>query len=65
MWPWKLICIVILIRFLQGGGTGSSGFFNNLRTVLWVKCEQYTALRISTKLFSHLHGYVRNFFRLN
>jgi ATP-binding cassette subfamily B (MDR/TAP) protein 6 len=60
-WPWKLIALVVFLRFLQGGGTGSSGFFNNLRTTLWVKIEQYTSMSIATKLFSHLHGYSKTY----
>jgi ATP-binding cassette subfamily B (MDR/TAP) protein 6 len=55
-WPWGLICLSILIRFLQGSGTGGAGFLNNLRTTLWVRVQQYTSLNIATKLFSHLHG---------
>jgi hypothetical protein len=41
---------------LTGSGGFSGGFFNNLRTTVWVKIEQYTSLAIATKLFSHLHG---------
>jgi hypothetical protein len=55
-WPWKLISLVVLLRFLTGSGGFSGGFFNNLRTTVWVKIEQYTSLAIATKLFSHLHG---------
>jgi len=55
-WPWRLICLSILIRFLQGSGTGGNGFISNLRTTLWIRVQQYTSLNIATKLFSHLHG---------
>lgn len=35
---------------------GTTGLLNNLRTLLWIKVQQYTTRRIQVKLFSHLHG---------
>ncbi|XP_066467709.1 ATP-binding cassette sub-family B member 6 [Tiliqua scincoides] len=49
------ICIYVTLKFLQGGGAGSTGFVSNLRTVLWVRVQQYTSRKIQVKLFRHLH----------
>jgi len=52
--PWQDILVYIFLRFLQGG-TGGVGLFNNLRTLLWIRVEQYTTREISVTTFSHLH----------
>uniref|UniRef100_A0A0B7ARX3 ATP-binding cassette sub-family B member 6 n=1 Tax=Arion vulgaris TaxID=1028688 RepID=A0A0B7ARX3_9EUPU len=53
---WDYIMIFVMLTFLKGGGTGTTGFLNNFRTFLWIKVQQYTTLAIQLKLFSHLHG---------
>ncbi|XP_006890304.1 PREDICTED: ATP-binding cassette sub-family B member 6, mitochondrial [Elephantulus edwardii] len=51
---WTVITYVFL-KFLQGGGTGSTGFVSNLRTFLWIRVQQFTARQVELRLFSHLH----------
>uniref|UniRef100_A0A8C8SHZ6 ATP-binding cassette sub-family B member 6 n=1 Tax=Pelusios castaneus TaxID=367368 RepID=A0A8C8SHZ6_9SAUR len=50
------ICTYVLLKFLQGGGAGSSGFVSNLRTFLWIRVQQFTNRRVQVQLFAHLHG---------
>ena len=40
---WDLMLVYVLIKFLQGGGTGGMGFLNNLRSLLWISVQQYTS----------------------
>ncbi|XP_074659669.1 ATP-binding cassette sub-family B member 6-like isoform X2 [Tubulanus polymorphus] len=56
LFRWDLVLIYVALRFLQGGGFGSMGLLNNLRTFLWIRVQQYTTKGIETKLFDHLHG---------
>uniref|UniRef100_A0A8C8XWV6 ATP-binding cassette sub-family B member 6 n=1 Tax=Panthera leo TaxID=9689 RepID=A0A8C8XWV6_PANLE len=51
---WTVITYVFL-KFLQGGGTGSTGFVSNLRTFLWIRVQQFTSRQVQLHLFSHLH----------
>lgn len=44
------------MKFLQGGGTGSMGVLNNLRSFLWIRIQQYTTREIEVELFAHLHS---------
>lgn len=53
-WDWVLIYVGI--KFLQGGGVGSMGFFNNLRSFLWIPIQQFTTREIQVELFRHLHS---------
>ncbi|XP_077298500.1 ABC transporter ATP-binding protein/permease Hmt-1 [Arctopsyche grandis] len=53
---WDLILIYVLFKFLQGGGIGSMGFLNNLRSFLWIRVQQYTTRELQTELFKHLHS---------
>lgn len=53
---WDWVCIYVAFKFVQGGGTGSMGFFNNLRSFLWIRIQQYTTREIEVELFRHLHG---------
>lgn len=46
----------VFFKFMQGGGTGTMGFLNNLRSFLWIRIQQYTTREIEVALFSHLHG---------
>ncbi|XP_072253681.1 ATP-binding cassette sub-family B member 6 isoform X2 [Leuresthes tenuis] len=48
--------IYTLLKFLQGGGAGTSGFISNLRQFLWIKVQQFTSRGVQVRLFSHLHG---------
>lgn len=41
---------------MQGGGTGSMGFLNNLRSFLWIRIQQFTTREIEVQLFAHLHS---------
>ncbi|XP_078119055.1 ATP-binding cassette sub-family B member 6 [Sander vitreus] len=50
------VCIYTLLKFLQGGGAGTSGFISNLRQFMWIKVQQFTSRGIQVCLFSHLHG---------
>lgn len=52
---WDFVLIYVTLSFLQGGGTGSMGLFNNLRTFLWIRVQQYTTREIEIDLFRHLH----------
>lgn len=49
------ILLYVGLKFLQGGGTGSMGLLNNLRSFLWIRIQQYTTREIELELFSHLH----------
>ncbi|KAF5282611.1 hypothetical protein FQR65_LT14206 [Abscondita terminalis] len=53
---WDYILIYVGFKFLQGGGTGSMGVLNNLRSFLWIRIQQYTTREIEVELFKHLHG---------
>lgn len=53
-WDWVLIYVGF--KFLQGGGTGSMGLLNNLRSFLWIRIQQYTTREIEVELFRHLHS---------
>lgn len=53
---WDFILIYVLFKFLQGGGTGGMGFFNNLRSFLWIRIQQYTTREVEVELFRHLHS---------
>ncbi|XP_054471826.1 ATP-binding cassette sub-family B member 6 [Anoplopoma fimbria] len=50
------VCIYTLLKFLQGGGAGTSGFISNLRQFMWIKVQQFTSRGVQVRLFSHLHG---------
>ncbi|XP_026785121.3 ATP-binding cassette sub-family B member 6 [Pangasianodon hypophthalmus] len=50
------VCIYVLLKFLQGGGAGSSGFVSNARTFLWIRVQQYTGRVVQVRLFAHLHS---------
>ncbi|XP_067299608.1 ATP-binding cassette sub-family B member 6 [Pseudorasbora parva] len=50
------VCVYVLLKFLQGGGVGTSGFVSNLRSFLWTRVEQYTSRVVQVRLFGHLHG---------
>lgn len=54
--PSNLILIYVGMKFLQGGGTGTMGILNNLRSFLWIRIQQYTSLTIEIELFRHLHS---------
>ncbi|XP_055303857.1 ATP-binding cassette sub-family B member 6 [Sitodiplosis mosellana] len=53
---WDWILIYVGFKFLQGGGTGSMGLLNNLRSFLWIRIQQFTTREIEVELFSHLHN---------
>lgn len=46
----------VAMKFLQGGGTGTMGLLNNLRSYLWIRIQQYTYREIEVELFRHLHN---------
>ncbi|KAM3857200.1 ATP-binding cassette sub-family B member 6 [Diretmus argenteus] len=50
------VCIYVLFKFLQGGGSGASGFVSNLRSFLWIRVQQYTNRVVQVRLFAHLHS---------
>uniref|UniRef100_A0A8C1QLR0 ATP-binding cassette, sub-family B (MDR/TAP), member 6b n=1 Tax=Cyprinus carpio TaxID=7962 RepID=A0A8C1QLR0_CYPCA len=49
------VCVYVLLKFLQGGGVGTSGFVSNLRSFLWTYVQQYTSRVVQVRLFAHLH----------
>jgi ATP-binding cassette, subfamily B (MDR/TAP), member 6 len=53
---WDWILVYVAMKFLQGGGTGSMGLLNNLRSFLWIRIQQYTTRTIEVELFRHLHS---------
>lgn len=53
---WDWILIYVGFKFLQGGGTGTMGVLNNLRSFLWIRIQQYTTREIEVELFRHLHS---------
>ncbi|KAK5890067.1 hypothetical protein CesoFtcFv8_013634 [Champsocephalus esox] len=50
------VSIYTLLKFLQGGGAGTSGFISNLRQFLWIRVQQFTSRGVQVCLFSQLHG---------
>ncbi|XP_072300431.1 ATP-binding cassette sub-family B member 6 [Eucyclogobius newberryi] len=58
--PWgsvaTTVCIYVLLKLLQGGGAGSSGFVSNLRSFLWIRVQQFTNRVVQLRLFAHLHS---------
>lgn len=52
---WDWILLYVGMKFFQGGGTGSMGVLNNLRSFLWIRIQQYTTREIELELFAHLH----------
>ncbi|XP_070787016.1 ATP-binding cassette sub-family B member 6 [Enoplosus armatus] len=50
------VCIYVLLKFMQGGGAGASGFVSNIRSFLWIRVQQYTNRVVQVRLFSHLHA---------
>ncbi|KAM8722090.1 ATP-binding cassette sub-family B member 6 [Acanthopagrus schlegelii] len=50
------VCVYVLLKFLQGGGAGASGFVSNMRSFLWIRVQQYTNRVVQVRLFSHLHS---------
>lgn len=50
------VCIYVLLKLLQGGGAGSSGFVSNLRSFLWIRVQQFTNRVVQVRLFGHLHS---------
>lgn len=53
---WDFVLIFVGLSFLQGGGTGTMGLLNNLRSFLWIRVQQYTTREIELDLFRHLHN---------
>lgn len=53
---WDWILMYVGFKFLQGGGTGSMGLLNNLRSYLWISIQQFTTREIEVELFRHLHS---------
>uniref|UniRef100_A0A8C7V649 ATP-binding cassette sub-family B member 6 n=1 Tax=Oryzias sinensis TaxID=183150 RepID=A0A8C7V649_9TELE len=51
-----IVCIYVLLKLLQGGGAGSSGFVSNIRTFLWIRVQQFTNRVVEVQLFAHLHS---------
>jgi len=55
-WPWNVVSVWLLLKVLQGGGVGTQGILNNLRTFLWIRVNQHITLEIQTELFNHIHS---------
>nr|XP_032813025.1 ATP-binding cassette sub-family B member 6, mitochondrial [Petromyzon marinus]XP_032813026.1 ATP-binding cassette sub-family B member 6, mitochondrial [Petromyzon marinus] len=58
--PWSTVAWTVVtyvgLKFLQGGGAGSSGFISNLRTFVWIRVQQFTNREVQVQLFEHLHS---------
>lgn len=52
---WGLILIFVTMRLIQGGGNGQTGVLNIIRSILWIRVQQYTEREIQVSLFGHLH----------
>ncbi|XP_044294026.1 ATP-binding cassette sub-family B member 6 [Varanus komodoensis] len=52
----QTVCIYVALKFLQGGGAGSTGFISNLRSFFWIRVQQFTSREVQVQLFRHLHG---------
>ncbi|KAL6484557.1 hypothetical protein MHYP_G00066020 [Metynnis hypsauchen] len=52
----RTVCIYVLLKFLQGGGAGTSGFVSNMRSFLWTRVQQHTSRMVQLQLFAHLHA---------
>ncbi|KAJ8255193.1 hypothetical protein GJAV_G00202070 [Gymnothorax javanicus] len=50
------VCVYVVLKFLQGGGAGASGFVSNMRSFLWIRVQQYTNRVVQVRLFGHLHS---------
>jgi len=50
---WDYILVYISLWFLQGGGLGSMGVLNNLRTFLWIFVQQYTTRSVVAKCHTY------------
>lgn len=50
------VCIYVLLKFMQGGGAGASGFVSNMRSFLWIRVQQFTNRVVQVRLFGHLHS---------
>ncbi|XP_058468350.1 ATP-binding cassette sub-family B member 6 [Solea solea] len=50
------VCVYVLLKFLQGGGAGTSGFVSNMRSFLWIRVQQFTNRVVQVRLFAHLHS---------
>lgn len=50
------VCIYVLLKLMQGGGAGASGFISNLRSFMWIRVQQFTNCMVQVRLFSHLHS---------
>uniref|UniRef100_A0A3Q3BAY9 ATP-binding cassette sub-family B member 6 n=1 Tax=Kryptolebias marmoratus TaxID=37003 RepID=A0A3Q3BAY9_KRYMA len=48
--------VYVVLKFLQGGGSGSSGFVSNMRSFLWIRVQQFTTRVVQVRLFAHLHS---------
>jgi len=46
---WDYILTYVALWFLQGGGLGSMGFLNNMRSFLWIYVQQYTTRSVDFK----------------
>ncbi|KAM5124838.1 ATP-binding cassette sub-family B member 6 [Mantella aurantiaca] len=58
--PWHAlaltVCLYVLLKLLQGGGAGATGFVSNMRTFLWIRVQQFTNREVQIRLFAHLHA---------
>jgi len=43
---WDFVLVYVGLKFLSGGGVSSMGFLNNIRSLSWIKVQQYTSREI-------------------
>ncbi|XP_072179638.1 ATP-binding cassette sub-family B member 6-like [Diadema setosum] len=54
--PLNFILYYVACKLLQGGGFGSLGLLSNMRSLLWIRVQQFTTKGIMVRLFEHLHN---------
>uniref|UniRef100_A0A8C5RHC7 ATP-binding cassette sub-family B member 6 n=2 Tax=Laticauda laticaudata TaxID=8630 RepID=A0A8C5RHC7_LATLA len=52
----QTIGVYAFLKFLQGGGAGTTGFISNMRTFLWIRVQQFTSREVQVELLRHLHN---------
>ncbi|KAJ6633177.1 ATP-binding cassette sub-family B member 6 [Pseudolycoriella hygida] len=53
---WELILVFVGFRFLQGGGSLSSGVLSNVKSFVWNHVQQFMVRETECELFAHLHN---------
>lgn len=54
---WDYILIYVLLKVIQGGGQGTSGIINIIRTILWLYVQQYTTREVQVNTTNNVNNY--------